>query len=164
MESMSDDEARLAQLAAELADGIDAALGPWVERSVHRVLEAWSNQVGGSLDPGVLASAVEAGRQAREEIGPRVRALLLADIDRQRTSPLAIIRTAVRYPTDVLRAAGIPPVVRDAVAERQFPEDEYDLVPASFGDLDPALHELGLAWGAAKAFVFKARRRREGLT
>ena len=30
------------------------------------------------------------------------------------------------------------------------------------GDLDPALHEPGLRWGAAKAHVVLARRRAEG--
>ncbi len=43
-----------------------------------------------------------------------------------------------------------------------FPDDDYDLTPASFGDLDPALHEPGLVWGAAKAHVFLARRRAAG--
>ncbi|MEJ5254555.1 MAG: hypothetical protein WHS89_04325 [Acidimicrobiales bacterium] len=162
MESTTDDEARLAEIAAELAAAIDAALGPWVERSVRRVLDAWVDRTGEPIAPEILASAAEAGRRAREEIGPRVRELLLTDVDRQRTTPLAIIRGAVRYPTEVLRAAGIPPLVRDAVAERQFPDDDYDLVPASLGDVDPTLHELGIAWGAAKAFVFKARRRAEG--
>jgi hypothetical protein len=38
----------------------------------------------------------------------------------------------------------------------------YDLTPASFADVDPALHEPGLVWGAAKAHVHLARRRREG--
>jgi hypothetical protein len=52
----------------------------------------------------------------------------------------------------VLRAAGVPPVVRDEHQERLFPEDVYDLAPANFADVDPALAEVGLAWGAAKAF------------
>lgn len=161
MDTTPDGEARLGQLARELADGIDQAIAPWVERSVKRVLEAWTTQTGRGQapDPVVLASAAEAGRRARREIVPRVRDVLLADVDRQRTTPLAILRTAVRYPTEVLRAAGVPPVGRDPVARRQFPDDDYDLVPGSFGDLDPALHDLGIAWSAAKAFVFTQRRR-----
>jgi hypothetical protein len=39
----------------------------------------------------------------------------------------------------------------------------YDLSPAAFADLDPSLREPGLTWGAAKAHVHLARRRREGL-
>jgi hypothetical protein len=45
---------------------------------------------------------------------------------------------------------------------RSFPDDVYDLTPASFADVDPALHEPGLVWGAAKAHVHLARRRRQG--
>jgi hypothetical protein len=91
-----------------------------------------------------------------------VRALLASDIDDQRTGPLAVVRGAVRFPTAVLEQAGVPPVERDPFAVRQFPEDLYDLAPATFGDLDPTLHEPGLTWGAAKAHVHLARRRREG--
>jgi hypothetical protein len=50
-------------------------------------------------------------------------------------------------------------VPRDEFSVRSFPDDAYDLSPASFADVDPALHEPGLAWGAAKAYVHLARRR-----
>jgi hypothetical protein len=56
----------------------------------------------------------------------------------------------------------VPPVGRDPDAVRRFPDDDYDLTPAAFVALDPALHEPGLRWGAAKAHVFLARRRAEG--
>jgi hypothetical protein len=92
-----------------------------------------------------------------------VRLVLEADIDDQRTNPLAVLRRAVRYPTDVLRAAGVPEVVRDAFAEAHEPDDVYDLSPASFADIDPALHEPGLVWGAAKAHVHLHRRREDGM-
>jgi hypothetical protein len=151
------DEARLIELANELADGVEAALPTWVERSVARILDAWA----GGQDPLVSAQAVEAGRQAQVEVGGAVRDMLLTDVDEQRANPLAIIRGAVTYPTDVLRRAGVPPVVRDPHAARRFPDDDYDLTPGTFADLDPRLHEVGLAWGAAKAHVFKARRRAE---
>ncbi len=154
------DDARLRLLAIELADGVEGALPEWVERCVVRIVDAWPGQV----EPSVRAEASLAGAEARAVIGPEVRRLLLADIDDQRTNPMAIIRGAVVYPTAVLRRAGVPGVVRDPEAVRQFPADDYDLTPASFADLDPSLHEVGLAWGAAKAFVFKARRRAEGRT
>jgi hypothetical protein len=38
-----------------------------------------------------------------------------------------------------------------------FPDDDYGLTPASFADIDPALAEPGLAWGAAKAWVHRRR-------
>jgi hypothetical protein len=153
-----EEEAALAAHAAALADAVDAALPAWVDRSVRRLLAA----AGRDGDPAVLEEAAEAGRRARDDVGGAVRRLLATDVDAQPTGPLAVIRGAVRYPTEVLRRAGVPPVVRDEFAERSFPDDVYDLSPATWADLDPALHDLGMTWGAAKAWVVLARRRAEG--
>lgn len=147
------DDAELRRLAAELADGVDATLATWVVRSVTGLVLAWS----GEVDGGVAEAAEEAGQRARDEVGGAVRALLEADIDAQTTTPLALLRRAVRYPTEVLAAAGVPEVRRDEFAEEAFPDDVYDLTPASFADIDPSLAEPGLAWGAAKAWVHKRR-------
>jgi hypothetical protein len=75
-----------------------------------------------------------------------------------------LLRAAVRIPTGVLAAAGVAPVDRDDFARRNFPDDPYDLTPASFADVDESLREPGLVWGAAKAHVHLARRRDEGRT
>jgi hypothetical protein len=138
-----------------LADGIDAALPAWVRRSVERIMGSWS----GEMPPGVADAATHAGCKARREIGAAVRALLTADIDEQHSTPLALLRQAVRYPTGVLRAAGAPPVERDRFARHAFPDDDYDLSPASLADIDPALTDLGITWGAAKAFEHNRRHR-----
>ncbi len=156
-----DDERALVAYASALADAVDAALAGWVVRSVERLLLAWQGGTG-SVDPRVLADARAAGEQARADVGGQVRALLALDIDEQPTTPLTLLRRAVRYPTGVLRAAGVPEVVRDARDEELFPDDVYGLAPATFADIDPALHDPGLAWGAAKAHVHLARRRAEG--
>jgi hypothetical protein len=140
--------------ATALADAVVAALPGWVERSVARILAAWQD---GPPASDVLAAAQEAGRRAAVEVGGEVRALLAADIDDQRSTPLALLRTAVRYPTEVLQAAGVPPVDRDPIQVRLLPSDLYDLSPASFADVDPALAEPGLVWGAAKAFAHRRR-------
>jgi hypothetical protein len=153
-----DDAAALARYALALADGIEAALAGWVVGCVERILVAYR----GEVHPEEHRAAEGAGTAAVAEVGPEVRSLLLTDIDEQRTSPLALVRGAVRYPTAVLDQAGVPPVERDPFTVRQFPDDPYDLAPASFADLDPTLHEPGLTWGAAKAHVHLARRRREG--
>jgi len=145
-------------LGRALADGLCDALPGWVERSVERMLVAYH----GTLDAGAMAAAHESGAKAAGEIGPRIRALLDADIDEQRANPLSIVREAVHYPTDVLRAAGVPPVQRDRFAEERFPDDDYDLTPTSFADIDPRLQETGLAWGAAKAWEHKRRHAAEG--
>jgi hypothetical protein len=140
-----------------LADAISAALPGWVERSVRRRLED------ASRDPeaDVLAAAADAGERAAAEVGQAVRTLLGADIDEQGTTPLSLLRGAVRYPTAVLRKAGVPPLARDEVQERLFPEDVYDLSPATFADVDPSLAEPGLVWGAAKAFTHLQRHKKD---
>ena len=137
---------------------VEGALPGWVERSVARIMTAYA----GEVPPEVAAAAGAAGEEARDEVGPRLRALLAEDIDAQRTNPLAVLRGAVRYPTAVLEAAGVPPVVRDEFAERAFPADVYDLAPATWRDLDESVHEPGLVWGAWKAKTFLDRRRAEG--
>ncbi len=138
-----------------LAAAVEAALPGWVERSVRRRLVDWN----GSAAPDVVRQATEAGRRAAMEVGGELRRLVAADVDEQWTNPLSILRGAVRYPTAVLRQAGVPPVVRDDFDERHFPDDDYGLVPLAFADIDPALHDLGLAWGAAKAMVHLRRHR-----
>jgi len=144
----TDDEARLAELAEGLADGIVAALPGWVARCIA------ARSVGVTVDDVVVAAA---GRRAAADVGSRVRRLLAADIDEQRTGPLALVRHAVIYPASVLSAAGVAPVERDADAVRLFPDDAYDLSPASFAELPPDLRGPGLEWGAAKAHVHRRR-------
>jgi hypothetical protein len=133
--------------AQALADAIDAALPGWVEACV--------TARSGGRPAG--ADAATAGERARAEIAPRVRALLAQDVDEQRSTPLAILREAVRFPTEALRAAGVPPVERDDFARERFPDDDYDLTPATFADLGPQVFEAGITWGAAKAWVHKER-------
>ena len=148
------DLATLDGLATALADAVEAALPVWVERCVARRAPL--------LDADLRAATVVAGEQAAADVGAEVRTLLATDVDAQRANPLALLRRAVRYPTEVLRAAGAPPVPRDEFAERSFPDDVYDLSPATWSDVDPALQERGIVWGAAKAHVVLQRRRREG--
>jgi hypothetical protein len=116
-------------------------------------MRAWAGQVPIEVE----RAAEQAARQAQRETGAAIRALLKADIAEQRTTPLALLRQAVRYPTEVLRKAGVPPVERDHFARHAFPDDDYDLSPATWADIDPGLTELGITWGAAKAFEHKRR-------
>jgi hypothetical protein len=152
------DAAALARYATALADGIEAAIPGWLERSVRKVL----HDQGIAVDDAAAHAIAEAGRAAQAEGIRRVRALLGTDIDAQRGNPLAVLRGLVPYATAVLRRADARPVPRDEFSERTFPDDAYDLTPVSFADVDPALHEPGLVWGAAKAHVHLARRRRQG--
>jgi hypothetical protein len=149
------DAAALAGHAAALAAAVEAAIPGWVDRSVRGVLAAQ----GLPPDDAAIATAAAA---AKADGAPRVEALLETDVDAQPTNPLSILRSLVPYPTEVLSAAGATPVPRDDFATRTFPDDVYDLTPASFAEVDESLHEPGLVWGAAKAHIHLARRRREG--
>ena len=131
-----------------LASAVDAAIGPWVERSVARIMVAYGGRGARRRWPPTP------GRPAPRrpaEVGAELRRLLALDAERQPTNPLSILRAAVRYPTAVLRRAGVPPVVRDEFRERAFPDDVYDLAPATWRDVDESLHEPGIIWGAWKA-------------
>ena len=152
------DDARFEEISEALADAVEAVIGPWVARLVTTRIREHRGQV----DAGEAAAAGEAGEAARREIVPELRALLRTDLDQQRSNPLALLRRATKHAHAALADAGVPPVVRDEFSERSFPDDTYGLVPAAWDDIDPSLREIGITWGAAKAFVFKARRRAEG--
>ena len=99
-----------------------------------------------------------AATAATARVTVELEALLALDPADQRATPLEIVRSAVREPTEALRAAGIGAVVRDEFDERHQPDDVYDLTPRTVGDLGDA--ELGpqlLAWGLAKSRVLRAR-------
>ena len=156
-------DAQLAALGAALADAVEADLAEWAARAVAGVLQAWrASEAPGSA--GVDVEAVVSEARARSalsagEIGGELRALAATDVDRQGTTPLAVVRKAVAVPTAVLAGAGVPPVVRDRFAEERFPDDAYGLTPASLAALSPEVGALALAWGAAKAAAHRARHR-----
>lgn len=155
--NQNDDEAELAAIARQLGNAIYTAIPDWVIGCIESRYLAWSKQ---DVLPAELAQAARAAAtKAQEQAGNQVKAVLALDIDQQQVPPLSLLRSAVKYPTAILSQAGVPPVMRDEFAERNFPEDLYDLNPAAFGDVSPDLHELGMAWGAAKAFVHLKRRR-----
>lgn len=150
-----DDDAQFARISQALADALVAALPDWVERQVRaRVVAS-----GAAMDDSLLAEATAAGQRCAETVGPALRTLLATDPDEQRTTPLTLVRDAVRFPTEVLVHAGVAPPVRDEFEQRVLPGDLYGLAPASFGDIDESVAEIGLVWGAAKAHVHLARRR-----
>ena len=142
-------EQQLGECAQLLAEGIRRALPQWVVSAVEARLPG--------IGPETRKAAEAAGSAAAADIGGEVARLLAADIDDQRENPLSVLRRAVRYPTEVLNAVGASPVERDDFAIDRFPDDVYDLTPASFSDIHPDLQAPGLTWGAAKAFVHRRR-------
>jgi hypothetical protein len=145
---VTEEEQALAEHGAALAEGILDALPGWSARGVAR------------FRPDLAEAGEVAGREAAAELGPRLRALLAADVDEQRANPLAVARAAVAWPTAVLRDAAVPPVHRDDHQRAHFPDDDYDLTPMTFADLDPALQEPGIIWGAIKARTHLLRHKR----
>lgn len=127
----------------------------WVVTKVAFIADAW-----GRLDADARArldaDAVDAGAAASTRVGALLGDLFSTPPAEQRTTPLEIVRTAAGEVTAVLVAAGIPPVERDEFAERAFPDDLYDVTPASLADLgDDDLGPLQLVWGLAKAKVLR---------
>ena len=140
------DEATLAALGAALADAVEDALPGWVANSIR---------LGAPDAP--PAEVESAGQAALADVVPRLRALLALDVDEQREGPLAVVRRAARYPTEVLRRQGVAPLERDDRQRDLFPDDDYNLAPARFADFGPAVAEAGITWGAAKAYVHRRR-------
>lgn len=131
-------------LASEAVD----AIGPWVVEAVA---------VRSGRDASLQSAAQQAGQRATDELGIVLRDFLAADIDQQRTNPLAVLRRVVPYATAVLEEAGVPPVARDRDAIALHPDDCYDLTPGAFIDFGEAVHEAGIRWGAGKAHLHLKR-------
>ena len=147
----------LAETGDAIATGVAREVPGFVIAAVDRILDAW-----GRADDHTRAraqrAAPPAGAAAARRIGDALRTLLATDPADQRATPLEIVRTVFREPTEILVAAGVPAVVRDPFDERTQPDDRYDLAPRTLGDLgDPDLAPLHLAWGVAKAMVLRAR-------
>lgn len=132
------DEAAVASISEALRSAFVAAFSEYViERS--RAL---------GVDPDVVAESIEEGaRWLDHELGR-----VLGDpFASQRRSPLEIFRSALRHPTQALSQAAVEPPRRDPAARDAFPEDVYDLAPASSQSLGEAAWQAHIAWGIAKA-------------
>lgn len=152
---------------ARLAQAVVAAVPGWVRQLVQSLLEAWQQAGGEPTEGSPAASAVldradEAGEFAAAMLEGELGRLLGADVDDQWTTPLALVRQVVSYPTSVLSEAGVPPVDRDRFVEQRFPDDPYGLTPASLGVLGPEVAEQAMAWGLAKAVAHRSRHRGSG--
>jgi hypothetical protein len=164
-ESPEDAEARglamLAEASTAIRTGVAREVPAWVVREVTRILDAWGRADVPTRDR-AIADAAEAGVAAATRVGAELDGLLTSDPADQRSTPLEVTRTVYREPTEVLRAAGVPAIVRDEFDERAWPDDVYGLVPRTLGDLgDEDLAPLLLVWGTAKATVLRARAARK---
>lgn len=148
-------DAALADAGAALYGAVAERLGPFVAACVITRVEDATGRLGATE----LAAVERAAKGATDELLPVLRAMLAADVDAQATTPLALLRRAVAHATRALEELDVPPLRRDRFLEQRFPDDPYDLVPASMGVLGPEVDELAIAWGAAKARAHRRRHR-----
>ena len=156
-EGESGGRARLAEASAAIVEGVERELPGWVRAQVRP-----SSTRGGASTPAAACAGGHAPRDAGVDATARLwhelRELFALDPARRRRRRSRSCGSAYREPTAVLAAAGIPPVERDELRRRAWPDDRYGLVPRTLGDLgDPELAPLLLAWGIAKAAVLRAR-------
>ena len=154
-------EARGRQLMADAEEAIVRGverLGPqWVERTVRAVLDA-AVDVDAEASATVLADMGAVARAATDRVLAALRALFAVDPVDHRATPLEIVRSLRREPTQLLARSGVPPVPRDQYETRSFTDDVYGIVPRSLADLgDEELGHQMLAWGIGKTTVLRAR-------
>ena len=142
-------EGDLAALGDALVAAVAATLPGWVERSLRSRADVGDDVVA-AVSAAVTGPAVTA-----------LRRLVDTDIDRQTTTPLAVVRAAAVPITEALAPLGIAPQQRDPYDATAFPRDVYAIGPASWADIDPGpdLAEAALRWGVAKAFEHRRRHR-----
>lgn len=151
--NLVDDEAVLRKIAADFADQLTESLPGWIDRIVRqRIREA-----GLRVDDQAERLIAECATDTSAVLGPKVRAVVLADVDLAAGSPLATIRDGVAPVNEMLTEIGVGPSVRDRAASEMFPDDIHDLGPASFAEIHPELQDGGIAWGAARAYVHLQR-------
>jgi hypothetical protein len=157
---MTEHDATASRLLADtgdaIIDGVERTLPGWLAANCSRVLDAWRRLDDPASRADVDKSVADAVTAATARVVSDLRALFATALERQRVTPLQIVRTAYREPTDVLAALGVPDVRRDEFEERTSPDDRYGFALHTLGDLDPDLGPLQLAWGLAKAKMLRA--------
>ena len=148
---------QLPEAAADLLEAAARVTEPWLRRSIERAAGAggvattdWDD-----LDTVVVDTAAD--------LLAALERLLATDVDEQRNNPLSLFRGAIEAPTALLRAHGVPEPHLDQFAADHFPDDPYQLGPATWNDVDDELQTPGLTWGAWKAMTVLQRRRDEGV-
>jgi hypothetical protein len=146
------DPSVLADASERLVAAVDEAFEPWVR---GRML---------AVAPELGSVADEVAARCSALLVSQIRELVSEDIDRQRTTPLQLVRDIMAAPTAALVGAGVPPVRRDPRQVELDPLDVYDLGPVRWTDLGEQVGEAALVWGAAKAMVHLDRHRDDGAT
>lgn len=123
-------------------------------RLISAIVAAFPGYIRDRLDRiGVAAGSTVEEAVAAAGLGLRRRLsdLLAQPSAEQTDSPLELVRAATRSVTDELVEMGLRPPTRDAWLSDQYPEDVFDLYPASSQDLGEEAWRLHLEWGKTKA-------------
>jgi hypothetical protein len=129
--------------------------------AVEDVFAGWVRDRMLAVAPAFGAVADEVADRCAAVLLPRLRSLVAEDVDRQRTTPLQLVRDVMAAPTAALSAAGVAPPRRDPVQVGIDPGDVYDLGPVRWSDLGEAVGDAALVWGGAMALVHLVRHRNE---
>jgi hypothetical protein len=149
--------ALMATSGEAILDGVEMQGANYATRRATDVLDAWG-RVPVPEREGAIARLRDAGAAASRRVLGELRELLALDPSQQRRTPLEIVRTLGREPSEVLVALGVPAIVRDVFEERALPDDLYGLAPRTLSDLgDPEVGAMQLVWGVGKATVLRAR-------
>jgi hypothetical protein len=147
-----------------ILEGVERGARPYARQRATAVLDAWGHVSDDEHDR-ALDALDEAATRAAARVLDELRALYELDAADQRRTPLEVVRTVRREPSEVLAALGVPSIVRDAFEERSLPDDSYGLAPRTLADLgDDELGAMQLTWGVGKATVLRARAARAGAT
>ena len=144
------------QYSTQLLETSDQVVAKWVERLIRQHCD--EQKIADSRVGDLCISAIA---QVSAEVHDNLVELLSRDVFEQRTNPLAIFRQATRPITELLKNLGSPSVTRDEFDERSFPDDVYGLSPATWVDIDEAMVEPGIEWGAWKAATVMMRQKNQ---
>ncbi len=144
------DEA-LREAGEDLNYAVLASIDGWIGRCLARV-GLRREQLGDDF-----AETVKACRAWLDE---RLAALLGADVDAQHTTPLALLRAASAFATELARVHGAIAVPRSDEEVERFADDIYGFAPSTWSDIDDDLVEPGLRWGVTKAYAHRQRHSR----
>jgi hypothetical protein len=140
--------------STRLLETMHVVSDPWLRSLVDRVV-AEQNLID-EIDSERVDRAIA---EARRVLLSDLEELLAQEAWDQRRNPLELLRSATAGLTVELAEVGARPVPRDEFKERSFPDDVFDLAPATWADVHPDLHDVGLEWGAWKAASIISYRR-----
>jgi len=146
-EHENDDERAYVEYGEQLRAAVGVALRPWLAAELHARF---------GIDSSTLVEEVDA---VIADADGRLRELIGADVDTPLSGPLERIRGAVEQLGPTLIGLGVVPPTRDPFDIRVRPNDRFALGPVAFSDLGEDVHNAGISWGAAKAYLHQSRRK-----